>query len=69
MGGQWKKPQTFYLKYEAKHIGHEIEELKEEQKYMKYLTNYMLENDMATREDLGLPPEEKIENVDEKESH
>ena len=36
---------------------------------MKYLTNYMLENDMATREDLGLPPEEKIENVDEKESH
>jgi len=69
MGGQWKKPQTFYLKYEAKHIGHEIEELKDEQKYMKYLTNYMLENDMATREDLGLPPEEKIENVDEKESH
>jgi hypothetical protein len=69
MGGQWKKPQTFYLKYEAKHIGHEIEELKEEQKYMKYLTEYMLENDMATREDLGLPSAEKTEGIDEKESH
>ena len=69
MGGQWKKPQTFYIKYEAKHIGHEIEELQEEQKYIKYLTEYMLENDMATREALGLPPEEKTEGVDEKESH
>ncbi len=69
MGGQWKKPQTFYIKYEAKHIGHEIEELKEEQKYIKYLTEYMLENDMATREDLGLPAEEPTEGTQTNESH
>jgi len=69
MGGQWKKPQTFYIKYEAKHIGHEIEELKEEQKYIKYLTEYMLENDMATRKDLGLPEEEPAEGTETKESH
>ncbi len=28
MSGQWKEPQTFYVKYEAAHLGHEIEELK-----------------------------------------
>lgn len=69
MGGQWKKPQTFYIKYEAKHIGHEIEELQEEQKYIKYLTEYMLENDMATPEELGLPAEEQTEDIKNEESH
>ncbi len=69
MGGQWKKPQTFYIKYEAKHIAHEIKELQEEQKYIKYLTEYMLENDMATREDLGLPAEELPEGIENEESH
>ena len=68
MGGQWKKPQTFYIKYEAKHISHEIEELKKEQSYIKYLTEYMLENEMATREDLGLPEEELAEGIENEES-
>jgi hypothetical protein len=54
MGGQWKTPQKFYVKYEAKHIGHEIEELKEEQEYLRYLTKYMLENDLIKPEELGL---------------
>ena len=58
MGGQWKTPQKFYVKYEAKHIGHEIEELKEEQKYLKYLTNYMIKKGLVTPEELGLSEDE-----------
>jgi hypothetical protein len=34
---QWKKPQSFYLKYEPAHIAHEIEELKEELIYLNKL--------------------------------
>ena len=35
--GQWKKPQSFYLKYEPAHIESEIEELKEELAYLNTL--------------------------------
>jgi hypothetical protein len=58
MGGQWKTPQKFYIKYEAKHIGHEIEELKEEQEYLKYLTKYMIEEGLVTPEELGMSDNE-----------
>jgi hypothetical protein len=34
---QWKKPQSFYLKYEPAHIEHEIEDLKEELIYLNKL--------------------------------
>jgi hypothetical protein len=56
--GQWKKPSDFYLKYESKHIGHEIEELKEEQEYLKYLTKYMIEEGLVTPEELGMSDNE-----------
>ena len=35
--GPWKKPQSFYLKYEPPHIEHEIEELREELSYLNKL--------------------------------
>ena len=35
--GPWKKPQSFYLKYEPSHIEHEIEELQEELAYLNKL--------------------------------
>jgi hypothetical protein len=35
--GPWKKPQSFYLKYEPSHIAHEIEELQEELTYLNKL--------------------------------
>ena len=41
MSGQWKEPQTFYVKYEAAHIGHEIEALKEDQAKLERLFDYM----------------------------
>jgi hypothetical protein len=49
---QWKKPSTFYVKYEASHIGHEIQELQEEKEYLEYLRNYMIEKGLATEEEL-----------------
>ena len=41
--GAWKTPSKFYVKYEAAHIGHEIQEMQEEQEYMDFLKKYMLE--------------------------
>jgi hypothetical protein len=41
MSSQWKEPQTFYVKYEAAHIGHEIEELKQDQANLERLFDYM----------------------------
>ncbi len=37
--GPWKKPQSFYLKYEPAHIAHEIEELQKELAYLNTLKN------------------------------
>jgi len=48
--GPWKKPQTFYLKYEPPHITHEIEELQEELAYLNKLKN-----------ELGMQEEEKTD--------
>ncbi len=38
---QWNKPSTFYIKYEAAHIGDEIESLKAEQQKLEDLKQYM----------------------------
>jgi hypothetical protein len=51
---QWKKPSKFYVKYEASHIEHEIQELQEEKEYLEFLRNYMIEEGLAT-EDEFLP--------------
>jgi len=44
--GQWKKPQTFYVKYAAKHIGHEIKELQEKQVRIELLRKEMIKMGM-----------------------
>jgi hypothetical protein len=38
---QWKEPQTFYVKYEASHIDHEIEALQQDKKTLTRLFDYM----------------------------
>ena len=38
----WTKPQAFYVKYEAKHIDHEIEALTAQRAYIKQLRSQML---------------------------
>ena len=50
--GPWKKPSTFYVKYEASHIDHELEEVLEEKEYLEYLKQYMLEKGMLTGKDI-----------------
>jgi len=50
--GPWKKPSTFYVKYEASHIDHELEEVLEEKEYLEYMKQYMLENEMLTGKDI-----------------
>lgn len=52
MGGQWKQPQKFYVKYEAAEIGHELEELKEEKAHIEKLKVYMLGQGMLTGKDI-----------------
>jgi hypothetical protein len=50
--GPWKKPSTFYVKYEASHIDHELEEVLEEKEYLEYMKQYMLEKGMLTGKDI-----------------
>ncbi len=45
--GQWKNPSKFYVKYEAGHIDHEIEELQAEKEHLEYLKWYMIYNGLA----------------------
>lgn len=49
---QWKTPSKFYVKYEAAHIDHEIQELQEEKEYLDYLRNYMIKEGLAKEEEL-----------------
>jgi hypothetical protein len=42
MSGQWKEPQTFYVKYEAAALAGEIEELKHDQAKLEGLFDYMV---------------------------
>ena len=62
---QWKKPSKFYVKYEASHIDHEIQELQEEKEYLQYLRNYMIEEGLATEEELL--PKKHTEHEEETE--
>jgi hypothetical protein len=43
---QWKKPQTFYVKYEAKAIELELKELEEEKKHIEELKQWMIDDGM-----------------------
>ena len=52
MGGQWKKPQTFYVKYEAAEILNELDDLKEEKAHVDELKKYMLEEGMLSGKDI-----------------
>jgi len=56
--GPWKKPQTFYLKYEPPHIAHEIEELQEE---LAYLNKLKKELGVLEKEKTGIRDIEKAE--------
>jgi len=51
MSGQWKEPQTFYVKYEAAHIDHEIEALKEDKVTLDHLFDYMVAKRMLAAKD------------------
>jgi hypothetical protein len=41
MSFQWQEPQTFYVKYEASHIDHEIEALQQDKQTLARLFDYM----------------------------
>ncbi len=53
--GQWQTPSKFYIKYEAGHIDHEIQELQEEKAYLEELKRYMIMKGLATRDELEKP--------------
>jgi len=50
--GQWKKPQSFYIKYEADHIEHEIESLKGERAKIIELKDYMVSKGLLESDEL-----------------
>ena len=50
--GQWKKPQSFYIKYEADHIEHEITSLQEEREKIISLKKYMVSKGLLENEDV-----------------
>ncbi len=49
---QWKKPQKFYVKYEAAQIDGKIHELQKEKEHLDYLTRYMLDKSMLDGTDI-----------------
>jgi hypothetical protein len=51
MSGQWKEPQTFYVKYEAAQIDQEIEALKEDKANLERLFDYMAAKRMLQAKD------------------
>jgi hypothetical protein len=66
---QWKKPQKFYVKYEAAQIDGKIQELQKEKEHLDYLTRYMLDKSMLDGTDIkylldrGLIRKEAMVNV------
>ena len=50
--GQWKKPQSFYIKYEADHIEHEIKALQEERTKIIELKKYMVSKGLIESDEL-----------------
>lgn len=69
MSGQWKEPQTFYVKYEAAHIGNEIEALKQDQANLERLFDYMATKRMLQAKDFkymydhGILPMAKLKKL------
>ena len=50
--GQWKKPQSFYIKYEADHIEHEIAIPKKERKKIIELKKYMVSKGLLESDEM-----------------
>ena len=48
--GQWKKPQSFYIKYEGAQIEHEIKALQKERGKISKVKQYMIEHGMYKEE-------------------
>jgi len=48
--GQWKKPQTFYIKYESAHIEDKIKTLEKEREKILELKQYMIKHGMFEEE-------------------
>lgn len=69
MSSQWKEPQTFYVKYEAAHIDHEIEALKQDKATLARLFDYMANKRMLGAKDYkymyehGIVPIEKLQHL------
>jgi hypothetical protein len=69
MSGQWKEPQTFYVKYEAAHLDHEIEALQEDKVTLERLFDYMAAKRMLKAGDFkymydhGILPMAKLKNL------
>jgi hypothetical protein len=51
MSGQWKEPQTFYVKYEAAALAGEIKELQHDQANLERLSDYMITKRMLKASD------------------
>ena len=51
MSGQWKEPQTFYVKYEAAALAGEIKELQLDQAKLERLSDYMITKRMLKASD------------------
>jgi len=64
MGGQWKKPQTFYVKYEAAELLHELDALKEEITHINTLKKYMLEEGMLSGKDIKYMLDRDLLDID-----
>lgn len=65
---QWKTPSKFYVKYEAAHLDHEIEELQKEKEHLNYLREYMLKEGLATEEDFAARKHAESEKATEPEA-
>lgn len=64
--GQWKKPQSFYIKYEANHIEHEIASLQKEREKIIELKKYMVSKGLLENDELeNQSKEEKSETIDQ----
>jgi hypothetical protein len=65
---QWQTPSKFYVKYEATHLDHEIEELQKEKEHLNYLREYMLKEGLATEEDFAPRKHSESEKTTEPEA-
>ncbi len=65
MSSQWKEPQTFYVKYEAAHIDHEIKALQQDKETLARLFDYMANKRMLGAKDYKYMYEHGIITIDE----